>query len=730
MTKTVLTLMLLLLSVGGAQAGKLYADLSKLANGPVSQWDGSTNTMTWTATSNNMISNFSFASGNYSNYSTISITVSNLNNAAGIRLQIKANGQEKLVALNGNGSFTKKLTDDFGFTLADLASVEWIRVLGSAWQNGENHTINADNPASATISDVYLEQPTKSLDVDLSKMAASEGTATWDKETGKFSWTGTWSNAITLPGLSGNLSAYTTINYSTEAGSCDHFRILIYYSNGAGQTTYQASVGNKSVTFSEMGVDLANLTAVSSIKISGASDVTGDITLKSFGLEGPLVNYIEATSVYAAPTGTDDLNGMIGAGNFKWSINYPATVANETSLGGNIDGDNQSLDIENYDYLHFVVSAASADAHTGLRVFVWDGSARQCLYPHPISECANVTDWKATTWITEPGTYVVKISDYPLMRGFKALQGWNGNAGTIDLAQIYLSKEAPVKYVPSGKYILIGETPGSASLEAALADNMATVYDAKAVTGDNVTLTPANPNALFLANEGVLANSENVIVNGVCSNLELTDQQPFNAPADFTATSASLTKTIGAAGYATMVLPFDAALPEGVKAINIDGNNGNVLTTSVATTITANKPVMLKNAGTYTFTAENATIVAADGVQVNGLLNGVYDTTDVPTANGYVLQKLDDGVNFYKAVEGSKVNAFRAYLTTNVAAARLLFDFDEEDNEVTAIARPAAQSVAQSAFFNLNGQQVKQPAHGIFIMRSADGRMQGKKIVK
>jgi len=237
--------------------------------------------------------------------------------------------------------------------------------------------------------------------------------------------------------------------------------------------------------------------------------------------------------------------------------------------------------------------------------------------------------------------------------------------------------------------------------------------------GTGLTLDAANPNALFIANEGTLANTKNVIVNGVCSNLELTDQKPFMAPADFTATAASFSKTVTDAEFATMVLPFAAALPSGVEAFEITGNTGNVLTTSNVDAIEANKPVMLKNAGAYAFTAADVEVKAANGVQTNGLLNGVYATTDVPTDNGYVLQKQGEDVNFFKAGDGIKVNAFRAYLTAT-AGARLAFDF----NEATGIAEmEKVRNGENETFYNLAGQRVVKAQKGLYITN-------GKKVFK
>ena len=164
----------------------------------------------------------------------------------------------------------------------------------------------------------------------------------------------------------------------------------------------------------------------------------------------------------------------------------------------------------------------------------------------------------------------------------------------------------------------------------------------------------------------MVTNTSNVIVNGTCANLELTDGKPFKAPAAFTATAAKFTKTVSEAGYATMVIPFAAALPTGVKAYNLTGVAGESITYSSAETIAANSPVMIEaNAGDYEFTATSAEIAATEeGVVTNGLLNGGYATmTAAADANNYVLQKNGDDVNFYLVTgTAATVKPFRAYL--------------------------------------------------------------------
>ena len=583
--------MIALLTIGGGNlfAKTLNADLSKLDNGPVSTWDGSTNTITWTQQSNNMISNFDFPAGNYTSYEKIVVSVSDLSNAIGVRVQIKANGQEKTVALNGTGTFEKSLTTDFGFASEDLLSLEWIRLLGSGYYDGESHTINAENPASAKINSVYLE--------------------------------------------------------------------------------------------------------------------------------GPDINYIEATKVYNAPAGTTDLNGMTGSGDIKWTISYPQVVQNETLWGGNIDGDDKSVNIAGYDYLHFVVSTASADAKTGLRVFVCDGTNRVCLYPHSIEDYASVTNWEETTWITAPGTYVVKISDYPLLRGFKALQGWAGNAGSISIASAYVSKDDV--YLPNGKYSLVGEATGSVTLDAALADETATLYDATGLTNTSaIELTPANPNAIFIANDGALTNTENVMVGTTIANLVVTDGYPMAVPTGASATAASYTRTM-ANTYGTVCLPFAVTSDDNYKYYTLGALTADELTLEEAATLPAGTPGVVEklNDGAMTGSGALANVQAASGtLQLIGTFKPETILASDYSSNIYAISNNQ----FVQATNSINLPAFRAFFTTTSSESAIRFGF--EDEGVTGVNALTGESgVNIIGIYSLDGAAQPSLQKGVNIVKFSDG---------
>ena len=144
--------------VSSVKATKLYANLSALSSiGSNATWNGTTNTISWVDKSNNMVSNFDFAAGNYSSWEKVVVNITSLDNAIGIRIQIRANGTEIAKAFNGTGTIKVNLSD-FGFADGALKNVEWIRMLGSGHYDGESHTISSETPGSAVISEVYLEK--------------------------------------------------------------------------------------------------------------------------------------------------------------------------------------------------------------------------------------------------------------------------------------------------------------------------------------------------------------------------------------------------------------------------------------------------------------------------------------------------------------------------------------------------------------------------------------------
>ena len=132
--------------------------------------------------------------------------------------------------------------------------------------------------------------------------------------------------------------------------------------------------------------------------------------------------------------------------------------------------------------------------------------------------------------------------------------------------------------------------------------------------------------------------------------------------------------SLGNSGYGTLILPYDAVLPSGVKVYTCKSLNGDVVVTEQQTSIPANTPLLIKGVpGNYTFTGVSQ---ATEKSYTSGLLTGELEATKV--TNGYVLQEQDGAVAFYRVEADKPINvpAYRCYLTVPSASKYLSIDFE------------------------------------------------------
>ena len=718
-TKLLLTLALLCVGVG-ANAEKLYADLSKLSS-PDSNatWDGNTNTITWVGQSNNMVTNFDFPAGDLSSWEMIVVNVASINNAIGVRVQIKANGAEKTKPVNGTGVTSIKLSA-FGFADGDLEKVEWIRMLGSGYYDGESHTINNETPASAVISQVYLYKADNlnfndegKASIAFSEIIASGGLS-FDESTGVVTTNGQ-SGALTvtfaspqdlsqLSQLKVNRTGddfFSNLNMKKADGSSVH-NVNAWYSskfelNGLGEFASRAT-DVKSLVWYSGGVSKGEEESDEdyAARVAGLSMTISSIVLSANVITCTMP--LEEVALNTLPYHSTTSNSLVTP---DWNMNK----ADATYYGGSSSDPTRYVDLTQCGELRIY-----PESKTGFRAFFFGG----------VMVTANST---GVSWIDDETDYwkidLSKVSKTKNVLYLICIKGaaWDSKDKVTNIT---------VMRTPAGscKYVLSGHGMSTPAATAALSDAYATSIDATDITAPTA-LVSANPNCLFFANDGMVTNSKNVIVDGVCANLELTDAQPFKAPEAFTATNAKFTKVIGDELFGTMVIPFNATIPQSAEAFNLKGINGETILRSDAIAgITANKPVLVKNSGTHEFTAKNAPIAATgDGVLNNNLLNGGYSTmTAAADEENYVLQNsATNGVNFYW-VNGTAatVKPFRAYLTASAVAARTLYlDLDNLTGIDAAI---VANEAENGEVYNLAGQRVAQPQKGLYIVN-------GKKVI-
>lgn len=250
----------------------------------------------------------------------------------------------------------------------------------------------------------------------------------------------------------------------------------------------------------------------------------------------------------------------------------------------------------------------------------------------------------------------------------------------------------------------------------------------KATINGTVAIKATNKNGLVYTNSvnSLSGIDNNIVKDGICANLVLTDGYPFTTTKNFEATKATYTMTAIADGkFGTLVLPFAAQLPADGKAYALDGELNVIdgeLVGSAVTSLAANKPVLVTKAGEYTASAVSVAETSASQINTNGNLTGVYQNTEAPVGS-YVLQNhtATQGVAFYLVGEVKPiVKPFRAFIPAQdakVKAIKVVFD-----GEATGIKEITSDNT-KAEIFDLSGRRVTKAQKGVYIIN-------GKKVIK
>ncbi len=309
---------------------------------------------------------------------------------------------------------------------------------------------------------------------------------------------------------------------------------------------------------------------------------------------------------------------------------------------------------------------------------------------------------------------------------------WTGNTGTYQTGverygdEITVDGDEPVKVL---YYTVEGLIPGSwykvtfyavannAWVGAAVGDGIAQVFANDVVEGVTVydqtacTITDY-PHTLTceVGEDGVLEfGLQNIATGGnwyVAQALSLT---LVSVPIEWELTDA---------GWGTMILPFDAEVPDGLTvyagdALTIDGSTIKV--GEAASSIAANTPYLVSGTeGTYSFSgvATNTEDSYTVGVLTGTFVDMTYEDF-TPNSGQYVLQnQTERGLAFYQISEkseGLKLAPYHCYLTV------------PDGVEVTALSLPGmatgisaveGETLANDAIYDLAGRKVSKAVKG------------------
>lgn len=172
---------------------------------------------------------------------------------------------------------------------------------------------------------------------------------------------------------------------------------------------------------------------------------------------------------------------------------------------------------------------------------------------------------------------------------------------------------------------------------------------------------------------------------------------------------AEIIYTLGAEGLGTLILPFNAALPDDLYAYVCTGLEGNVVTTQYLDSIPANTPVLIQGApGTYTF---RGAVTATETSYTDGLLTGVFRATEIE--DGYVFSIQDDRVAFY-AVDGddpTTIPANHCYLSVPYNSDVLNVEM-EDPTGITSVGHISHSGQV----YDLTGKRTTKDTKGIVIV--------------
>ena len=464
-------------------------------------------------------------------------------------------------------------------------------------------------------------------------------------------------------------------------------------------------------------IDFPNDLEITEYRLGGANwlnggTMTGSCVFHYVYAEGPKVKKIQGNEYIEKTLTQKDYTGG--------STNYNLGSSTGTVYGsGSGDDGSKYADISAYDYLRLVVTEGTP------RLFMFVEGETSC------KQIRGTSEFEGISYMTFDGvdTYLFDIQKflknyaYARLGSIKAEQSWL----SVTVTSLTLLKKGDCGYVLSGT----GELTDVAS---ALADKTLTSVDATGLTNEEaIEISTGNPNCLIIANTGKLSNPDNVLIKGAddsysCASLSLMDANDFAAPVAFTATIAKLARVAkGYDGWATVCLPFEASVPSGVKAWEIESVNAGVLNMKSITTIPANKAVLLQfdEATGLAVYASSATVSKTVAASESGKteLVGVYAKQQAPVGS-YALQKNNGTLAFYKVETDKQPNipAFRAYLVVNSEGAKpnmMGINFEEttgisdmQNNET--ILTPAMK-------YNMAGQSVQHMKKGVQIQRMSDG---------
>lgn len=687
---------LALLGVSNANATKVFATFGAPAGNGA--WNAETQTYSWTAGWSNLMPIFTFANGELAEYTALHLTTSDyvdgpyrvcfMNGSTAVATIAFYSADEKNLVLSER-SETKDID------LSKITAIQFGGASGAGSVKLDPTSVYLVKPASCNFGDDGKAHfSVNDLDVT--------GNVTIDYENKTVTSTGNGTISISLPNC--DFTAVKRVDVTRSGDDICNTMAINDAVNGNLNTWYGSKYG---CDFSGYQSKAGQVN-----KITWNVDKAGTMTISDIVVTADILTGFVG---YVLPEGATDalsFNTAIASW-YGAKVSYPTTFAVQGNFWGNNGlSTTNRVDLASADYISFVVTEGSTQG-LALRVWVTDGTSTATLYAYPAEEAASVTNWGASYLIKTPGVYTVKVSDWKYISGIKADNNWGASPIVVVLA--YTSKGATPAICDMTNPVLSlsGKGVQTSAAKEILANANATIIDAKGITGTGVKLNSANPNCIFLANAGALANTENVCVNGTINKLSIYDGKPFAFPEEATSIeNASYNRNLTTALY-TVCLPF-AANYEG-KAYEYKGEEGDEVTFQEVdgATLEAGKAYLAEPS--FNVTGGSGALVTTP---VDGIFKGTFEKKVLNSDASTTYYGFSNG-EFVKVGSNVTVKPFRAYLEASGSAAKLNVVF----GDATGISKIGSESKnnAIKAIYGADGAQKAKLTKGINVLKLQNG---------
>lgn len=258
----------------------------------------------------------------------------------------------------------------------------------------------------------------------------------------------------------------------------------------------------------------------------------------------------------------------------------------------------------------------------------------------------------------------IKAIYVPKGRGDSYKTKWSGHADII--------KEADQEVGGVQSVSSISELRSA----CAAINGAATYFDLTNATLDETVTAEAlgagEDNVLYYLPSGTDVTGDNIVVDGVASNVKLTDGQAINVPSEFTANNVTYSRTLSAGEFSTLCLPYDSPLPTGIRAYSMKAENssGKLVFKEVAS-VKANEPYLVEATADVSFisatdvtmqvTPEEMTDGGISGFEFRGTLMSLSHDEAVEIG-AYMLDSNKKWIPVADADPSASVVACRAYL--------------------------------------------------------------------